>query len=78
MYRALGALEVQQKRELKQKDLPENAGKPWSDEDDKQLIAQFDDGAKFGDLARNFKRTAGAIEARLINLGKIPPPPRSK
>jgi hypothetical protein len=78
MYRALGALEVQQKRELKQKDVPENAGKPWSDEDDKRLTAEFDAGAKIGDMARIFKRSIGAIEARLVSMGKIQPPSRPK
>ncbi len=53
---------------------PENAGKPWSDEDDRALAAAFDSGKAIPELAEHHRRTRAAIQARLIRLGKIEPP----
>ncbi|HEY8538599.1 MAG TPA: hypothetical protein VIL28_07010 [Steroidobacteraceae bacterium] len=52
-------------------DLPANVGKPWSEEDDRRLIAEFDRGRKPTELAREFGRTLAGIEARLERLGRI-------
>ena len=53
---------------------PENAGKPWSDEEDKVLATAFDTGKAIPELAERHRRTRAAIQARLIRLGKIEPP----
>jgi LmbE family N-acetylglucosaminyl deacetylase len=53
---------------------PSNAGKPWSDDEDKTLVAAFDAGKKILDLATAHRRSRFAIEARLAKLGKIEPP----
>jgi hypothetical protein len=53
---------------------PENAGKPWSDEEDKALAAAFDTGKAIPELAEHHRRTRVAIQARLIRLGKVEPP----
>lgn len=63
-------------KELDRKDrrrepLPENAGKPWSAEDDDTLARMFDSGAARKDICNYFKRTSGAITSRLVRLGKI-------
>ena len=63
-------------KELDRKDrrkelLPENAGKPWSAEDDDALARMFDSGAARKDICDYFKRTSGAITSRLVRLGKI-------
>ena len=50
---------------------PENAGKPWSAEDDDTLARMFDSGAAREDICDYFKRTSGAITSRLVRLGKI-------
>lgn len=55
--------------------LPENAGKPWSDEQDQALAAAFDAGHPQAELARRHRRTRAAIQARLVRLGKIEPTP---
>lgn len=55
--------------------LPENAGKPWSDEEDKALAEGFDAGHPPAELARRHRRTRAAIQARLVRLGKIEPTP---
>jgi len=54
---------------------PENAGKPWSDEEDQLLASAFDTGKQIAELAIAHKRSRFAIEARLVKLGKITPPP---
>lgn len=72
LYRGVGALEAQKKREEKKTQLPENTGKPWSETEHEQLIAAFDSGMGISEIARKHKRTTGAITARLVNFGKIP------
>jgi hypothetical protein len=54
---------------------PPNAGRPWSPEDDDALAAAFDSGAAVSALATQLGRTRGAINARLVKLGKIEAPP---
>jgi len=57
-----------------QKNQPENAGRPWSDEEELQLGKAFESGKSILDLAQEHKRSRIAIEARLVKLGKIPAP----
>ena len=52
---------------------PENAGKPWSDEEDRMLAAAFDSGQAIAELAERHRRSRVAIQARLVRLGKIEP-----
>ncbi len=51
--------------------LPENNGKPWTEELDSELSRLFDEGMKKQELCAYFKRTSGAIVSRLEKLGKI-------
>jgi len=53
---------------------PENAGKPWADDEDKALAEAFDAGRSIPELAEHHRRTRVAIQARLVRLGKIEPP----
>ena len=55
----------------KKKPLPENNGKPWTEELDQELCRLFDEGMKKKDLCAHFGRTPGAIESRLQRLGKM-------
>jgi len=55
-----------------QKNQPENAGRPWSDEEEALLGKAFESGKTVLDLAQEHKRSRIAIEARLVKLGKIP------
>jgi hypothetical protein len=52
-------------------DLPSNVGKPWSDDEDRRLLAEFDRGKRPGELAREFGRTLAGIEARLEKHGRL-------
>ena len=50
-----------------------NQGKAWSAEDDAKLEAAFSAGADLKPLAEELGRTAFALEARLVKLGRLPP-----
>lgn len=50
---------------------PENAGKPWTENDEQTLCQMFDAGNTKKELCTYFKRSQGAIAARLVRMGKI-------
>lgn len=51
--------------------LPGNAGKPWSTEEDARLLQAFDEGIPVKELAERHARTKGSIESRLIRHGRL-------
>lgn len=51
------------------------AGMPWDENEDGALVEAFARGESFDAMARQHQRTKAAIEARLVRLGKIEPPP---
>lgn len=53
----------------------ENAGRPWSQEEDLRLGTSYDSGKSIEELAAIHKRSKWAVESRLARLGKIPEPP---
>jgi len=71
LHKAIELLEVEATRERKRKHLPENTGKPWTDEEDNQLISEFESNLRIPEIAERHKRTTGGIQARLERLGKI-------
>jgi LmbE family N-acetylglucosaminyl deacetylase len=56
------------------RNLPGNSGKPWSPDEDAQLVSAFAAGQSMEALAATHGRTRFAIEARLAKLGKVPLP----
>lgn len=48
---------------------PKNAGKPWLPNDDDTLLALYNAGVSVGEIAKQFARTRGAIQARLVKHG---------
>lgn len=46
--------------------LPENAGKPWTQEDDQMLCAMYDQGKSTKEISEIFRRTTGSIASRLV------------
>lgn len=66
-YTVLSALDKTKNK----KDLPENAGKRWTDEDDEKLCEMFDSDVSKKDICNTFKRTSTGIASRLVRLGKI-------
>lgn len=57
--------------------IPSMAGKPWTEEEDQQLVAAFDAGATLAELAAAHCRKPGGIEARLQRHGRLFPVPAS-
>lgn len=53
--------------------IPENHGKPWTSEEDKQLLSRFHSKLSIEDIAKKHKRGIGAIQSRLTKHGKLIP-----
>lgn len=51
------------------REIPENAGKPWSADEDAKLKSCFASGMSKKELCALFKRTPGSISSRLAKLG---------
>ncbi len=65
------ALESRMRYDERKSKLPANAGLPWTDEEDQQLIAAFDEGNSIATLVDQHQRTKGSITSRLLKFGKI-------
>ena len=65
------ALEQTAARAQRRSQLPENVGRAWTTEEEKELVTAFKDGHSPTDIAREHGRTLRAIEARLEKLGLI-------
>jgi hypothetical protein len=50
-----------------------NAGKPWSSDEDKQLLAAFDADQPLIEIARTHSRTVNGVRARLEKHGRLEP-----
>jgi len=48
-----------------------NAGRPWTAIEEDKLADEYDSGMKLSEIAREHGRTRGAIEGRLLKMGKI-------
>ena len=64
-YAVLNRLEEKRPK----KNLPANAGKPWSTEEDAKLIDAFKAGMSKKELCTMFERSSGSIASRLARLG---------
>lgn len=67
LFQAIQALEAQGKV----RPPPEQAGKPWSEEEEQALLRRFDEGEPITAIARAHSRTTGAIRARLAQCGRL-------
>jgi hypothetical protein len=50
-----------------------NAGKPWNEEEDRQLLARFDASQSLAEIARAHGRTQNGVRARLEKHGRLEP-----
>jgi len=73
LFSAVELMEREVEREKRRERLPANFGKPWSEGEDRTLIAEFDAGITMPDMARKHARTHSSIRLRLEKLGKIEP-----
>ena len=74
LFAALRTMEYEERRSQRRGNLPENAGKPWDKTEDDSLSRKFDAGVDIASIAREHKRTQGAIKSRLVYLGKMAAP----
>lgn len=63
------ALEMMGKKQKQNQ--PENAGKPWTTEDENMLRELFASGAPKKDICKTLKRTETGVAARLVHMGII-------
>ena len=74
LYCAVRALEAAGRRRTRgQGPASNNAGKPWTEEEDRQLLSAFDGGRPLAELAQAHGRTRGGIQARLVRHGRLAP-----
>lgn len=73
LWLASRALQEQRLRNLRQSNLPANVGKPWSEDENNALIAEFHAGRALPDIASMHQRTQAGIQARLEKLGLLQP-----
>ncbi len=69
LHTVLKSLESGQEKPKKPQ--AENAGKPWTEEDEEILRQMFEAKCTSREMCNRFGRTKGAIKARLVHLGKI-------
>ena len=68
---ATTALEQVMARSARRALLPSGVGRTWTDEEEQQLRAMFEDKIPVKDIAEKHRRTVRAIEARLEKNGLI-------
>jgi hypothetical protein len=73
LYSAVRGLEAASRRRTRASPVLGNAGKPWSEDEDRQLLAEFDRGRPLAELAQTHGRTRGGIQARLVRHGRLLP-----
>lgn len=71
LFIAAKALDLMSSKAARAADTPSNAGKAWTDDEDRRLVASFDADTPVAALARVHDRTTGAITSRLIKLGRL-------
>lgn len=73
LYTAGRALEGRTR--LRRAGTPANAGTPWTEEEDRRLVAEFDAGLTLIELAQSHRRTPAGIQARLEKHERTAQPP---
>ena len=68
---AIEALDAVRARAVRRAQLPGSVGKTWSDEEERQLKAEFAGGEPVTVIATKHGRTVRAIESRLERLGLL-------
>lgn len=73
LYVAVRALEMtsRTKARASRGRMPANAGKPWTEQEDRELLEQFDAGQSMSELAQAHDRTMAGIQARLERHGRL-------
>lgn len=74
LYVAVRALEMSNRSKARgvRARMPGNAGKPWAEKEDVELLEKFDAGLSVAQLAQAHDRTLAGIQARLERHGRLP------
>jgi hypothetical protein len=51
--------------------IPANHAKPWTPEEDKQLLSRFHSNLPIEEIAKKHKRGVGGVQSRLVKHGKL-------
>jgi hypothetical protein len=73
LYVAVRALELSSRSKVRNNRarMPANAGKPWTEQEDGELLEKFDSGLSVAQLAHAHDRTIAGIQARLERHGRM-------
>lgn len=71
LFAATQALEKAESFERRRQQLPPKAGAPWSEDEDRKLLASFDAGRGLVELAAAHERTQTGVRARLVKYGRL-------
>lgn len=71
LYRAVESLERTAQVERKKSQLPAKTGEPWTEDEDRKLLATFDSGRSLQELAAAHERTQTGVRARLVKYGRL-------
>lgn len=71
LYEAAAALEKQERHHRRLASMPAKTGEPWSEDEDRKLLREFDAGRALQELGAAHERTMGAVRARLLKYGRI-------
>jgi hypothetical protein len=71
LYAAAEALEKAERFERRKRELPAKTGEPWTEDEDRKLLAGFDAGRGLVELAAAHERTQTGVRARLVKYGRL-------
>jgi hypothetical protein len=71
LYEAATALERIERFDRRRSQMPAKTGEPWTEDEDRRLLAAFDAGRALQELAAAHERTMGAVRARLLKYGRV-------
>ncbi len=71
LYSAISALEKFERTDRRKAQLPAKAGNPWSEDEDRKLLASFDAGGGLAELSASLERTQAGVRARLVKYGRL-------
>ncbi|MDD9810271.1 MAG: hypothetical protein OXU71_00925 [Gammaproteobacteria bacterium] len=73
LFHCVQLIEHKTKVDSRRTGVPSNAGNPWTQMEDREIVEKFEQGKSVQEISRSHGRTHGAIESRLSKLGKMPP-----
>lgn len=70
LFAAAEALEQRERAERRRETLPSKTGAPWTEDEDRALLAGIDAGRAVAELALEHQRTQHGIRTRLLKYGR--------